>query len=178
MLGQNTMSEEPIYSTDAIKVQLQNLVACRRYKVFYNLYYTRTDLLAYLDKEFLEFTAQSNVQNAFVILTKDINIDTVLLEVKAVDLDNDSTLVYSSFINCDSFDSCKKTDFPSPTPTNSVTPTITPTSTTTPTETPTNTPTNSVTPTVTPTNSVTPTVTPTNSVTPTETPTNTPTNSE
>lgn len=102
------MSGEPIYSTDAIKVQLQNLVACHRYKVFYSLHYTRTDLLAYLDKELLEFRAQSNVQNAFVILTKDINIGTVLLEVKALDLDNNSTLVYSSFINCDSFDSCQQ----------------------------------------------------------------------
>lgn len=150
-----------VYSTDAIKVQLQNLVACHRYKVFYKLYYTRTDLLAYLDKESLEFRAQSNVQNAFVILTKDIDISTVILEVKVVDLDEDSAVVYSSFINCNSFDSCEKTINPSPTPTNTVTPTATLTVT----------PTNSVTPT----NTVTPSITLTNTVTPSITLTATPT---
>lgn len=113
-----------LYSTNAIKVQLQNLISCHRYKVFYKLHYTRTDLLAYLDKESLEFTAQSNVQNAFVILTKNTLIDMVLLEVKAVDLDNGSTVVYSSFINCDSFDSCIKEALPSPTPTPTITPGI------------------------------------------------------
>jgi hypothetical protein len=68
---------------------------------------------------------------------------------------------------------------PTNTPTNTSTPTVTPTNTTTPTVTPTETPTNTptTTPTVTPTNTTTPTstVTPTNTSTPTETPTNTPT---
>lgn len=97
-----------LYSADAIKVQLQNLIACHRYKVFYKIHYVRTDLMAYLDKESFEFTANSSVQNAFVILTKDIDIGTLLLEVKALDLDDNSTLVYSSFINCNSFDSCQQ----------------------------------------------------------------------
>lgn len=67
---------------------------------------------------------------------------------------------------------------PTPTPTNTVTPTNTPTKTVTPTITPTNTPTRTVTPTVTPTFTPTnsPTNTPTPSVTPTYTPTNSPTN--
>jgi len=73
------------------------------------------------------------------------------------------------------------TPTPTVTPTNTITPTVTPTNTVTrtntptPTVTPTVTPTNTITPTVTPTNTRTPTVTPTNTVTPSETPTNTPT---
>lgn len=50
---------------------------------------------------------------------------------------------------------------PSPTPTNTATPTVTPT----------NTPTNTVTPSITPTNTITPSITPTNTSTPTPTPT-------
>jgi hypothetical protein len=63
---------------------------------------------------------------------------------------------------------------PSVTPTNTVTPSVTPTNTVTPTKTPTNTPTvtktptNTPTPTVTPTKTVTPTVTTTPTITPTK----------
>lgn len=95
------------YSSNAIRIQLLNLVACHKYKVFYKLYYTRNDLTAYLDKETLEFTASSSVQNAFVILTKDTRIKNVLLEVRTLDLDNNLNLAYSVFINCEDFDSCE-----------------------------------------------------------------------
>jgi hypothetical protein len=170
----------PVYTTDIIKAQLQNLIVCHNYKVSYTLHYTNKNFEAYLDKNTLEFRANNTIQNVFVVLTKDIRINGVLLEIKAVDLDNESTLVHSSFVVCDNFDSCEPA-YPSPTPTPSVTatptvtPTVTPSFTPTVTTTPTVTPSNTVTPSITPSNTVTPSVTPSNTATPSVTPSITPT---
>ena len=170
----------PVYTTDIIKAQLQNLIVCHNYKVSYTLHYTNKNFEAYLDKNTLEFRANNTIQNVFVVLTKDIRINGVLLEIKAVDLDNESTLVHSSFVVCDNFDSCEPA-YPSPTPTPSVTatptvtPTVTPSFTPTVTITPTVTPSNTVTPSITPSNTVTPSITPSNTATPSVTPSITPT---
>lgn len=163
----------PIYTTDIIKSQLQNLTVCHNYRVYYSLHYANKNFEAYLDKNTLEFRANNTVQNIFVLLTKDQRINSVLLEIKAIDLDNNSTLVHSSFVVCDNFDSCEP-PYPSPTPTPSITPSVTPTISVTPSVTPTI----SLTPSITPTNSVTPSVTPTLNITPTSTvtPSATPTN--
>lgn len=173
----------PIYTTDIIKAQLQNLIVCHNYRVYYSLHYSNKNFEAYLDKNTLEFRANNTIQNVFVLLTKDQRVNGVLLEIKAIDLDNNSTLVHSSFVVCDNFDNCEP-PYPSPTPTPSITPSVTPTISVTPSVTPTIsltpsiTPTNSVTPSVTPTISLTPSITPTNSVTPsvTQTVNTTPTN--
>jgi hypothetical protein len=94
------------FTTDIIKAQLQNLIVCHNYRVFYKLHYTNQNFTASLDKETLDFTANNSIQNIFVVLTKDNRIKNALLEIKAVDLTDGSILVHSSFINCNDFDEC------------------------------------------------------------------------
>lgn len=94
------------YTTDVIRAQLKDLIPCHKYRVSYALHYSNKSYEAYLDKNTLEFTATSDLQNIFVILTKDTRINTLLLEIQTTDLDNDSTLVHSSFMVCEGASEC------------------------------------------------------------------------
>jgi len=113
-------------SQNIIKAQLNNLIACHNYKVYYSLHYSNKEYLAYLDKTTFEFTANNSTQNIFVLLTQDIRIKTLLLEIKVLDLSDNLGLTYSNFVICEGFHEC---DTISPiTPTSTPTPTPTPTS--------------------------------------------------
>jgi hypothetical protein len=120
------MSEDTLFSTDIIKAQVQNLIVGHSYRILYTLHYTNKSHTAYLDKNTLEFTANNSIQNIFVVVTKDIRIKNLLLQIKALDLDKNSILIYNNFINCEGFNECEPA-YPSPTPTPTVTPTPTPT---------------------------------------------------
>lgn len=95
-----------LFSTNVITAQLQNLVSCHRYRVNYALHYPDKTLVASLDKNTFEFTATSTSQNAFVVLSKDVNIKAIILEIKVTDLDDNNTVIYSNFITCQDFNGC------------------------------------------------------------------------
>ena len=95
-------------TTDAIKIQLQNLIPCHRYRAAFKLH-NITGLEAYLDREQLEFTASSDKQNFFVLLTKDVNALVMMLEVITTDLDENISGSTSMFLQCPEFDTCNLT---------------------------------------------------------------------
>jgi hypothetical protein len=98
-----------LFTTNLITAQLQNLVACHKYRVLYTLHYADRSLPAYLDKNTFDFTATSSTQNAFVVLYKDANIKAIILEIKVIDLDDDNIIAYSNFITCNNFNGCTPT---------------------------------------------------------------------
>lgn len=96
-------------TTDAIKIQLQNLVPCHRYKATFKLH-NPTTLQAYLDREELSFSASSDKQNIFVLLTKDVSILVMMLEVITMDLDENVSGSTTMFLQCPEFDTCNLTN--------------------------------------------------------------------
>jgi hypothetical protein len=95
----------PLTTTDSIQIQVQNLVPLHDYKVEF-LLHNPTDLIAYLDKNTVYFTASSNKQNAFVLLTRSANLDIVVIEVLTTDLTDNKSGSASMFVQCPNFTEC------------------------------------------------------------------------
>lgn len=92
-------------TTDAIKIQLQNLTRCHNYKTVIKLH-NPTDLEAYLDREEILFTAASDKQNVFVVLTKNVELLILMLEIITTDLDDNTSGSNTMFLQCPTFDAC------------------------------------------------------------------------
>lgn len=94
-----------LITTDAIKIQLQNLVSCANYKATFKLH-NPTSELAYLDTEELRFIANSDKQNIFVVMTKSPNIQALILEVTTTNLDDGISASTTMFLQCPEYDAC------------------------------------------------------------------------
>jgi hypothetical protein len=92
-------------TTDSIKIQLQNLIQCHEYQVDFKLNNPST-LSASLDKETMNFTASSNKQNVFVLLTKSNLLPMVHIEVIITDLTDNTKAINSMFIQCSDYSGC------------------------------------------------------------------------
>lgn len=92
-------------TTDSIQIQIQNLIPLHDYKVEFKLH-NPTPLNAFLDRYEIKFTASSNKQNTFVLLTKDADLELVVVEVLTTDLTDNKTGSASMFIQCPDFTGC------------------------------------------------------------------------
>ena len=92
-------------TTDAIKIQLQNLIRCHNYKTVIKLH-NPTEHQAYLDREEITFTASSDKQNVFVVLTKSTEVLALMLEIITTDLDENTSGSNTMFLQCTQFDAC------------------------------------------------------------------------
>jgi hypothetical protein len=97
-------------TTDAIKIQLQNLVNCHDYRVQF-LLHNPSSLEAYLDKTEILFTASSTKQNIFVLLTKSADLPIVAIEVITTDLTDNTSGSSSMFVQCPEYTGCENTGY-------------------------------------------------------------------
>lgn len=92
-------------TTDAVKIQLQNLTPCANYRATFKLHNPTTDL-AYLDTEEVNFIANSSKQNVFIVMTKSPDIKALLLEVVTTNLDDNTSGSTTMFLQCPDYDAC------------------------------------------------------------------------
>lgn len=94
-----------VTTTDTIKLQLQDLVVGHYYRVVLKLH-KPSSLMANLDREEVLFTAGSNKQNIFVLLTKDASLPVVSVEIIVTDLTDTAYGSSSMVVTCPDYTSC------------------------------------------------------------------------
>ena len=97
-------------TTDAIKLQIQNLITSHNYNVKFTLN-NPSSFQAYLDTEQINFTASGSTQNVFVLLTKDANISIVILEILITNLTDSSKGSANMFIECPNYTGCEDNSY-------------------------------------------------------------------
>jgi hypothetical protein len=93
-------------STDSIPLQMQNLIPSHEYEVRFQLHNPDLSKSVYLDRYIIKFTAASNLQNIFVLLTKDYEVPMVAMEVTTTDLTDYKVGSSSMVIQCPDVDTC------------------------------------------------------------------------
>ena len=99
-----------LFTTDAVKLQVQNLIIAHNYKAEFILNNPST-LTAYLDTYEINFTASGSKQNIFILLTKEVDIPTVVIEVIITDLTDNNKGSSSMFIQCPDYTGCNDNSY-------------------------------------------------------------------
>lgn len=96
-------------TTDAIKFQLNSLVPTHNYSTKFTIFKgpEHESKLVTLDKNEFNFRAFSTVQNVFVLLTKEIDVEVIVLEVLTTDLTDSTSGSSSLFLRCSGYNPCK-----------------------------------------------------------------------
>lgn len=95
-----------LYTTDAVKIQIQNLIVGNEYFTEFKLHNPSDALTAYLDKNSVNFTASSTKQNIFVLLTKDASLPAVTIEIITTNLTDSTKGSASMIVQCPSYTGC------------------------------------------------------------------------
>lgn len=95
-----------LYTTDAIKIQVQNLITGNEYLTQFKLHNPSDSLVAYLDRTSLTFTAASSKQNIFVLLTKEADLPVVTIEVITTNLTDSTNGSASMIVQCPDYTGC------------------------------------------------------------------------
>lgn len=93
-------------TTDAIKIQVQNLIIGHEYNTEFKIHNPSNSLTAYLDRYTISFVASSIKQNIFVLLTKDADLPVVSIEVITTDLTDYRRGSASMIVQCPDYTGC------------------------------------------------------------------------